>query len=440
MRIKKILIFILLSLPSQLLLAQNKAVQLTPAVKASIVSNLTSALIKNYVFLDTALKMAGRVKAQLQNGAYNRVNNPAAFAKCLAADMRAVYNDVHLSVMYNPAFAEELQDKSYVQKITQQMNMLKQARQQNFGLSKVEILSGNIGYIALNAFFEVDDQSKEAIDNAFAFLKNTDALMIDLRLNGGGAANMVKYVCGYFFKDKTHINDVSERRANQIYQYWTEPSTHPDVFSSMPLYILVDGYTVSAAEEFAYDLQCLHRAIIIGETTGGGAHPTQANDISNGFIANIPFARPINPVTKTNWELVGVKPDITTSADSAIDAAMFDCYDHNINTSKDSAVVKSAKWLRFILSAKLHPAKMDTTALKTFCGNYEGHFVVFKNGRLYYTYNGYKTRISPSSRLSFTMDAPLDNRTLDFKKDVAGKIYGITLKFDAETIGTFILQ
>jgi C-terminal processing protease CtpA/Prc len=126
----------------------------------------------------------------------------------------------------------------------------------------------------------------------------------------------------FFFADKTHLNDLYARADNSLQQFWTVPSNDLPALQTIPIYILTSKTTFSAGEEFTYDLQSQKRATIIGETTGGGAHPVRPFSVSNGFVANIPFARAINPVTKTNWETIGVKPDVAVPMDQALDVAL----------------------------------------------------------------------------------------------------------------------
>jgi C-terminal processing protease CtpA/Prc len=129
---------------------------------------------------------------------------------------------------------------------------------------------------------------------------------------------MVTYIAGFLFKNKTHLNDLYIRNTHQLNTYWTQPDTSFSQLYDMPVYILTGKTTFSAGEEFTYDLQAQKRAIVVGEATGGGAHPVGPNLAGYGFVVNIPFARAINPITKTNWEGVGVKPDMETPADKAL--------------------------------------------------------------------------------------------------------------------------
>ncbi|WP_183558015.1 S41 family peptidase [Mucilaginibacter sp. SP1R1] len=157
---------------------------------------------------------------------------------------------------------------------------------------------------------------------ALRFVSNSQYLILDLRDNRGGDPDMVNYVCGFFFKTRTHLNDLYERRNKSATAYWTAPNSILNTLKTIPIYVLTSNKTFSAGEELTYDLQTQKRAIVIGDTTGGGAHPVQPFAVENGFVANIPFARAINPITKTNWETIGVKPDIAAAADTALDVAI----------------------------------------------------------------------------------------------------------------------
>lgn len=416
------------------LCAQNQGEQLTPAIRTAVIDSLTSALLKNYIYPDTAKKMSSYIKNKLKTGAYDTINDPNKFARALKSDLYIVYRDQHLSVYYNSDMEKGIQAKSYMQMTADHLQFLRFAQQQNFGFSKIEILEGNIGYISLSKFFDVSEQSTETVQSVLSVVRNTNALIIDVRYNSGGEADMVKYICSFFFKEKTHINDQFERRANKIYQYWTQPLTDSSSFSTMPLYILVNGYTYSAAEEFAYDLQNLHRATIVGEITGGAAHPVAPINISNGFFGNIPYARAINPVTKKNWEGIGVKPDISVYTNSALDAAILSFYDRQISISKDSGIVKTAKWMRIIVNSKLHPFSISIVALKTFVGNYNGRLITFENSQLYFTATtGNKTVLIPLSQTVFTNN----NRRIEFHQNNKKNIIEMDLIYEDGHIEKF---
>lgn len=427
---RKTVLLPLFLLLTKLTIGQSPSLSLTASIKASVIENLSASLFKNYIFSDTASKMTDFLKSRLKNKEYESITDPNAFAQKLTTDLRSVYSDLHLSVSYNPQLENGLKKSPGTNSSQVQEQNLQNARQQNFGFKKAERLSGNIGYVCFDRFFGVNKFSTETIESAFSFLKHTNALIIDLRNNGGGSPDMVKYICSYFFKEKTHINDLYERRINKTEEYWTEPLSNSGNFPSLPLYILVNRRTFSAAEEFAYNMQSLHRATIIGETTGGGAHPVSPEPIGNGFIGNIPYARAINPVTKKNWEGIGVKPDIQINADSALDAAVLNYYDFEIKNSKDSNSIKAIKWSRNMLNAKLYPFTVDTLTLKTYAGNFADRIVSFEKGILYFTgRDGKKTKLIAMTKTAFKIEGA-DNLIIEFLPTATGDVKEFAFIFE----------
>jgi C-terminal processing protease CtpA/Prc len=165
--------------------------------------------------------------------------------------------------------------------------------------------------------FGPTDMVGDALSSAMALLSGTDAIILDLRRNGGGEPSTVAYLMSHFFAadDRRHLNDLYFRPTHKTEQYWTTPSV-PTHYTK-PLYVLTSARTFSGGEEFAYDVQTQKRGVLVGETTGGGANPGDDFSIGHDFVAFIPTGRAINPVTKTNWEHVGVKPDIATPAADA---------------------------------------------------------------------------------------------------------------------------
>jgi len=130
---------------------------------------------------------------------------------------------------------------------------------------------------------------------------------------------MVALVASYLLPPHTHINDLWTRSTDSTEQFFTRDSvTGRRYDADKPVYVLTSHDTFSGGEEFTYDLKTQKRATIIGETTGGGAHPVRGRRIDEHFMIGVPFARAINPITHTNWEGTGVEPDIKVSADQAL--------------------------------------------------------------------------------------------------------------------------
>jgi C-terminal processing protease CtpA/Prc len=200
--------------------------------------------------------------------------------------------------------------------------MMKMAQKNNASYRRVERLAGNVGYLELDNFAHSDLAAGPAAA-AMTFLANTDALIIDLRRNGGGSPQGVALLCSYFFDaDKpVLLNTMYWRRGDRTEEFWTLKDLAGPRYVGKDLYVLTSSRTFSGAEECAYNFQCLKRGTIVGETTGGGAHPGGTRPINDHFMMFVPTGRAINPITKTNWEGVGVKPDIDVPADKALDTA-----------------------------------------------------------------------------------------------------------------------
>ncbi len=185
-----------------------------------------------------------------------------------------------------------------------------------FGIARVERLPGNVGYLDLRGFGPTEIVG-DAYSAALSLLAGTDALILDLRRNGGGEAASVAHLLSHFFAEgeERHLNDIYYRPTDETRQYWTSASVKSRYLK--PVYVLISNYTFSGGEECAYDFQTQKRATLVGETTGGGANPGDFLVLGHGLVAFIPNGRAINPITHTNWEHVGVKPDVAVAAAQA---------------------------------------------------------------------------------------------------------------------------
>jgi C-terminal processing protease CtpA/Prc len=191
----------------------------------------------------------------------------------------------------------------------------------NCGFKKAEILEGDIGYLKFD-FFADPGICGATVVCAMNFLANVDAIIFDLRENGGGDPKMVAFVSSYLFAERTHLNDLWTRKGDLTEQYWTEPYVLGKRLDGKPSFVLTSKRTFSGGEEFTNNLKVLKRAMIVGETTGGGAHPVRGHRITEHFGIGVPFARAINPVSHTDWEGTGVEPDVKVDAPQALEVAI----------------------------------------------------------------------------------------------------------------------
>lgn len=292
------------------------------AERRAVIDGVLDQLKQKYVFPDTAVAMERAIRARERRGEYGKITSAQMFAESLTAHLQAVSRDRHLRVRYSfePLPVRSDHDGPDSAMLAQERAF---GRRVNFGFEKVERLAGNVGYLEIRGFgFDVDDM-KDAAAAAFTFLGNTDALIIDVRRNGGGSPFMVAQVSSYLFgPDSVHLNSLYWRPGNRTDDFYT----HRDITGTRygpdkPVYVLTSRNTFSGAEEFAYNLQALKRATIVGDTTGGGAHPGGMQRVTEHFGVWLPTGRAINPITKTNWERVGVRPDIAVASDQALKSA-----------------------------------------------------------------------------------------------------------------------
>jgi len=290
------------------------------AERARVIDGAIAKLDESYVFPETAKRMADSVRARQKRGEYDAVTNGASFARILTENFQDVSHDRHLRVNFSPR-ALPVQNGSGPTP-EQVAGMRRQMAQMNCGFVKVEQLEGNVGYVKFNMFAD-PEVSPATASAAMNFLANVDALIIDLRSNGGGDPAMVAFLTSYLFvAEPVHLNDLYFRPDDSTHQWWTLPHVPGQRFGDKKeVYVLTSKRTFSAAEEFTYNLKNLKRATLVGETTGGGANPGGSNRLSAHFGAFIPTGRAVNPITKTNWEGTGVTPDISVPAEQALHVA-----------------------------------------------------------------------------------------------------------------------
>jgi hypothetical protein len=294
---------------------ERGSVELAPEKLEGLIEALAKEIEETYVFPDVATKIGAKLREQLYSGAYEGVSIETISAR-LTTDLRSVNNDRHLNVApIEPRRAEAVPDPAQRAREEQA-----EARRGNYGFQRVEILDGNVGYLDLRGFLPTAIAHDTAA-GAMAFLANVDALIIDLRHNGGGEPSMIDFLCSHFFAERTHLNDFEWRGREGLEPHWTTTDVPRTRLLDVPIYVLTSRGTFSAAEEFTYDLRNLQRATVVGETTGGGAHPGDTHDVAGLVRVFIPQGRAINPITKTNWEGVGVEPHVKVPAEQALDTA-----------------------------------------------------------------------------------------------------------------------
>lgn len=304
------------------------------ATKRLVIEKLLEGLNQSYVFPEVAQRIDLDLRARLARGEYDSITSSNAFRNAVNPQLYAISRDKHLNLeyTYNPLPPPPTGPPTEEQ-IRNAQRLLKFS---NHELKAVERLDGNIGYLRINGFLD-PEQGKEAVAAAMNFLADTYAIVIDLRQNMGGRPEMVALLASYFFgPEPVHLNSIYWRPTDSTAHFYTLRDIAGRRYLDKPVYILTSRQTFSAGEEFAYDLQALRRAKIVGEVSGGGANPGGIKRINDNFFAFIPMGRAINPYTGTNWEGVGVQPDIPTTAEKALLVSHLKALKKVLHTQKES--------------------------------------------------------------------------------------------------------
>jgi hypothetical protein len=349
--------------------------------------------MRSYVETDTARMIADYVRGRAGSGAYESITNPTLFGEAVTKDLRHVNGDLHLSLRYDPRGMLAAGGPMIVRgpgpggpgpsfgglggggargpdgPMTPRME---EAVRKNFGLGRAEILPGNVGYLEITGFLAAPG-FEEAIAAALRFLEHTDAIIFDVRRNGGGAGNMSDLLFSHFLP-ATPVPTVNVKsRIPEMNRQQTSLADvpgprRPDV----PLWVLTSRGTGSAAEAFSFVLQNLGRATIVGERTGGAGHMVQMLPLVDGFVAGLSITRVSDPRTGREWEGVGVQPDIAVAPEQALAVAHAAALRKLIAAADDplrkQALAMTLEWVE----ARANPVTSDVARLAACVGAYEG--------------------------------------------------------------------
>jgi len=311
------LILLLLAFITTFAYSESEPVVLTLELKEDVVSETAAILISDYVEPEVGRAMADALTQSLNAGEYAAITDVTVFTDMLTSQIREISNDEHLWIAYSDP---PMQTSDEIDNPTPQEEADWLAMQQhfNFGLNAVSKLRGNIGYLDYTAFMDAEP-SAPAIGNAMDFLQHTGGLIIDLRKNSGGMPDAVALLASYFVgPEQVHFNSIFWRDTDTTEEFWTRTDLEGTWYGKdRPVIILTSSETFSAAEDFTYGMKANKRAIVVGETTRGGANPGGIKRVSSNFSIWISSGKAINPITGSNWEGTGITPDHLTSAENA---------------------------------------------------------------------------------------------------------------------------
>ncbi|MFZ6731066.1 S41 family peptidase [Undibacterium sp. Ji42W] len=301
--------------------------EIDSATRLEVIDTLIAKLNAHYVFPDKAQQAEVVLRQHQREGKYDGITDGKQLAKQLSDDIEGVVHDKHMAVYvstrpvpHDDAMPPPPQTRAEWEKQVPPA-ALEKILASNLGVEKADHLSPNIGYLQISSFgpvFLISDKFAAVMNK----LADTDGLIIDLRNNGGGGGDSVALLISYLVDERTRLNDTWERTTGITTQYWTQDNLDGKRYGGKkPVLILAGPNTKSAAESFAYQMQALKRATVIGERTWGGANASRPYRLSEYFAAFIPSRRSISPITHTNWEGTGVIPDVAAKVDDALAAA-----------------------------------------------------------------------------------------------------------------------
>jgi hypothetical protein len=407
---------VLLFLFSRGLFGQEARPDFGSAEMKAVIDELCENLEREYIFPEITEEYVRVLRGNFRSGAYDGIGDPQDFARSITDDLMSVHRDRHLSVRFNPEWVQNELGKKELDEDAISLQRWRN-RSSNYGFEEIKILPGNIGYFKFNGFSYDADAYEPAI-GAMNFLANTAALIIDLRTNGGGSPEMVQFLCSYFLDTPRQLlNSFSYKDPEKLTQYWTYTHLPGKRLTEVDLYLLTSENTFSAAEEFAYNLKNLERAVVIGETTGGGAHDNKFVILTDNFMMSLPFARAVNPVTKTNWEEVGVEPDIEVPQDEALATALA-LASKRLSEQEGEPQAKSYyRWFHEAYEAALHPVILDVETMRSLTGVYGPRTITLEGGSLFYQREGRaKLKMTPISSTYFLLHGT-DTFRIEFIKE-----------------------
>ena len=353
------------------------------AARRAVVDTLVNLLNRHYVDADTGKLIARVIADQAKSGAYDLVTDPYRFAERLTSDLRAVNGDKHLLVQYDPSHTAERPGPEGIRMMPQAgqqgarrelpPDLAAAVRRGHFALGRVDVLPGNIGYLELRGFSGMDE-AKDAIVDALRYVQYSDAMIFDLRRNGGGSAELVNFLISHFTGPDTLASlTVTNRSGGEKFTRYTLASVPGPRRTDVPVYVLTSGYTASAGEDFSFVLKNLGRATIVGQPTAGAGHNNAFLDAGHGFGVSVSFTRVADPKTGAEWERIGVQPDVVVDqADALLTAQSLAVKKIASSVNGDAERKEALAALGESLDAQLHPHAVSAKTLASYAGDYEG--------------------------------------------------------------------
>jgi hypothetical protein len=299
-------------------MAHSQQILIDQQEKEKIIGKISKLFEEKYVIPEVGEKCGKDILWALKENVYDTPRDAKEFAEKLTTDLQTITNDKHIKFrLIEASDIGENQQGS----LHHPVRLFRLMQLEHVGFTRFDWIEGEIGYLDIRRFYSPSEAEKMVV-SAMNFVAGANAIIIDLRENQGGAGELLPFFCSYFFEKSTQLSSYYSREDDFTQEFWTFDNFANKRFIDVPLFILTSKKTFSAGEMFAYDLKVWHRAILIGDSTGGGAHSVDLFKIADRFEIYISTSRAIHPVTGSNWEGIGVIPDILVPSEAALDTAV----------------------------------------------------------------------------------------------------------------------
>jgi hypothetical protein len=395
-------------------------------IRTTIIQDIIHLAREKYVYPEMGEKIASQIQGKLEAGGYNAIATESELAFQLTMDLRSISNDGHWSVTYDPKGVQvDPENEADEERMARYLEM---ARKTNYGFERVERLKGNIGYIDLRSFVPSEYSGETAVA-AMNFVANCDAWIIDLRKNHGGYPSLVQLITSYMYDpDPRHINTFYYRPTQDTQQFWTFPYVPGKRRPDIPVYVLTSNETGSGAEEFAYNLKHMGRATLVGETTHGAAHPVTKAIVQGCFDVRLPYGRPINPVTGSNWEGTGVEPHTAVPAEEALQTAHLHALRQLVSKCQDDDERYALAWTEEIIESDYTRVVLEANELSRYAGDYGKRKFTIQDGALFYGHQDFPEawKLTPMTKTRFRLD---EDMKFEFLLDPDGKVSAVKVQY-----------
>ncbi|MEJ0035587.1 MAG: S41 family peptidase [Gammaproteobacteria bacterium] len=313
---------------------------LTETEKVRVIDGALARIHERYIEPKDIPAIDAALRSKAAKGGYRALTSPEAFADQLQEDLRKTSGDPHFRVSYVPGEIPPLPtgiQPSPKSEAERQAMSRAEAVIRNNGFTRVEHLEGNVGLVVLTTVSN-PAMIAETAAATMSFVKDTSALILDMRQVRGGDPDGVAFLLSYFVEGRLHAFDLAGRRPQDTFQYFTDPTTRgPRYPADRPVFVLTSGTTFSGGEALVDALRTWRHAKVVGERTKGGANATLPMKAADHFTVGVPFLKTVNVATGKNWNIVGIEPDIAAPADKAQDVAYVLALEHIVATTKSDA-------------------------------------------------------------------------------------------------------